>query len=182
MKALKRAKIMAVTLSTAFVSLGILMILFPQISANVVWIMIGTVLIISGIFKLIGYFTQDPYRLAFQFDFALGVLSITVGIVMIACINNALAFFSVIIGIVICTDNVFRLQTSIEAKRFGFVYWWVIFLFTILSGFTGIFLITFPFEGTKAVMIATVVTLTISGLQNLCSTLYLVRSVKKEID
>ncbi len=40
-------------------------------------------LIIYGVTKLSGYFAKDLFQLAFQFDLALGIVSIVLGIIII---------------------------------------------------------------------------------------------------
>lgn len=80
MKRLRRAKIAYGAISLAMLVLGVVLILYPDVSALVVCNIIGCVLAAFGIVKLVGYFSRDLYRLAFQFDLALGVSSLVMGI------------------------------------------------------------------------------------------------------
>lgn len=60
-------------------------VLFSPIKAiNVLCKIFGVVLILLGAVKILGYFTKDIFQLAFQFDFALGIISAILGIVLIS--------------------------------------------------------------------------------------------------
>ena len=63
---MKTAKIGYIVLSVALCVLGIILIAFPGFSASLFGILCGVVLIMFGCVKLVGYFSKDLYRLAFQ--------------------------------------------------------------------------------------------------------------------
>ena len=66
------AKIGYIVTSVLFCIVGILFIAKPEISTRMIGIGIGVATIVFGIVKLIGYFSKDLYRLAFQFDLEFG--------------------------------------------------------------------------------------------------------------
>ena len=67
--------------------------------------------------KIIGYFSRDFYCLAFQFDLAFGVLLAAVGVVIIIRRNVVVNLIFGIFGILILADALFKIQTSIDAKK-----------------------------------------------------------------
>ncbi|MDE6613166.1 MAG: DUF308 domain-containing protein, partial [Clostridia bacterium] len=71
---IKAAKIINVLTSVCLCVFGILIIAMPDISEKVIGVTIGILLILSGIFKLAGYFSKDLFRLAFQYDLQLGIV------------------------------------------------------------------------------------------------------------
>ena len=83
MDLIKKAKHAYITVSVIMVILGLVLVIWPEMSLSVLCYLIGAMLVIGGIVKLIGYFSKDLYRLAFQFDFAFGILSILLGLVFI---------------------------------------------------------------------------------------------------
>ena len=60
------------------------MILFPQMSAYTLCQMLGAILVLYGAIKMIGYFSRDLYRLAFQYDLAFGMLIMLIGLILLA--------------------------------------------------------------------------------------------------
>ena len=73
---MKIAKIGYIVVSVLFCIAGILFIALPEISTKIVGIEIGIAAIVFGIVKLIGYYSKDLYRLAFQFDLEFGILMV----------------------------------------------------------------------------------------------------------
>ena len=80
---MKTAKIGYIVLSVALCVLGIILIAFPGFSASLFGILCGVVLIMFGGVKLVGYFSKDLYRLAFQYDLVFGILMIALGVGML---------------------------------------------------------------------------------------------------
>ena len=53
------AKIGYIVVSAALLLLGLLIILLPDISMQIIGILLGTTMILFGCIKLIGYFSKD---------------------------------------------------------------------------------------------------------------------------
>lgn len=154
-KALWLAKSGYILISALLCILGIVLIIQPELSVSVVSRAFGILLIISGIVKLIGYFSGDPYQLAFQYDLAFGILLLALGIVLLVRKNITMNFISLMMGISILADALFKVQTAVDARRFGLSQWWLTLLFAILTGTIGIILIfrtsvqdLLPWQGT----------------------------------
>lgn len=180
MKWLQKAKWAYIIISSLMTALGVLLIVFPATSALTVCYAAGAISIVFGVIKLGGYFSEDMYRLAFQFDFALGIFALLAGVLLVLHPTNIVKLVPVILGVFIITDGAFKLQTSVDARRFGMRGWWGILLLAVLTCLSGLFLIINPFEGAQALMILLGVTLIIYGVQNLLVVLYTVKVVRME--
>ena len=101
-------------------------------------------LIVYGLIKILGYFSRDIYCLAFQFDLAFGVLLAAVGIIIIVRRNVVVNLIFGIFGLLILADALFKIQMSIDAKKFGLNLWWRILLVAILTGVLGFLLLLCP--------------------------------------
>lgn len=164
---IKKAKWAYIGVSAIMILLGLMLTLYPKISALAVCYIIGGVVTLFGIVKLIGYFSKDLYRLAFQFDFALGIFALIVGVLMLIHPKNIVKIMPVIIGVFVLMDGVFKLQTARDAYMFGMNRWWGIFLLAVLTCLAGLFLVMNPFEGAEAMMILLGITSILDGVQNL---------------
>ena len=69
---MKAAKIGYIILSVLYCVLGILLITMPELSITALGILLGIGMIVFGIVKIVGYFSKDLFRLAFQYDLAFG--------------------------------------------------------------------------------------------------------------
>lgn len=185
MEMIKKTKKAYICSSLVMMALGVLLLLFPEISALTVCYIVGAFVTLFGIVKLVGYFSKDLFRLAFQFDLALGIFSIVIGILILIHPTNIVNIVPVIIGLFVLIDGAFKMQTAIDAKKFGMNRWWCVVALAAATGFAGLFLIINPFEGAKALMILLGATLVVDGIQNLCVVAYTVKStpsVRQVID
>lgn len=179
MKFLKCVKISYIALSAIFIALGLCLIILPGISAVTISMVIGIACIIYGAIKLMGYFSKDQYHLTFQFDLALGIVTVIVGIVLLFHPEDILSFMPTVIGLFVLIDSVFKLQTAFDAKKFGMNYWWLILILSIISALFGIVLFLHPFNAVKFVMQVMGISLTVNGIQNLCTAAYTVKVAKR---
>ena len=82
-----------IALSILFIAAGICMLIWPSVFAYALCYIVGGICIAHGIMRIVGYFSGDLYRIAFQFDLALGIASILLGLVIVC---NATAFISLV--------------------------------------------------------------------------------------
>ena len=110
MRFIKRAKAAYISTCAAIAVIGLILILFPEISMLAVCYMLGIAAIVFGIVKITGYFSADPYGLAFQFDFAFGIIAILLGLVVIIHPGNIMALVPVIMGIYFMIDGIMKIR------------------------------------------------------------------------
>ena len=79
----------------------------------------------------------------------------------------------------VLVDGVFKLQTAVDAKRFGLSNWWLILLGSLICAVLGLLLIVDPFGGSNALMIFVGISLLTDGLQNLFNVFYTVKILKQ---
>lgn len=178
MDLVKKVKRAYICVSVAMGALGILMILMPGISARLLCVIVGIMLLVFGGVKLIGFFSRDPFRLAFQFDLGLGLLTISAGLIMVLLPEDMSYVLPVLIGAGAVIDGAFKFQTAFDARSFGLPYWWWILILACLTAAAGVLLIIDPFAGRTALMLMAGAALLAGGVQNLFVVLYTVRAYK----
>ena len=137
MKYLKRIKTAYICAGVLFSIMGLILIIFPQISMRAICCIIGVFAIMLGTIKICAYFSDDRYNIAFQFDLALGILAIIIGIIFIAKTSWVLSFFSTITGIIITASSLFSVQASIDSKKFGLKAWGALLAVSVISMASG---------------------------------------------
>ncbi len=120
------AKIVNMAMSACFFIFGIVVLTVPSIAESTIIGTTGILLILLGVFKLVGYFSKDLFRLAFQYDLQLGVILVLLGIVAVMGTDRAIEFICMIFGISIFVDGLFKISIALDAKKFGIRYWFVI--------------------------------------------------------
>lgn len=179
-KAMKTAKIGYIIMSAAICILGVLMIALPDVFVPVTAKACGVTLILFGTVKLIGYFSRDLFRLAFQYDLASGILLMLLGILMIVRPGPAMTFFSIALGIYILGDGLLKIQIALDAKAFGIRQWWLILLAAVLTGIIGFLLILKPSESVEVLMMLVGLSLLAEGILNLITVLAAVRIIRHQ--
>lgn len=177
---MRAAKYGGIAVSVLVCALGVFMMARPETSALAMSVACGVLFILLGIMKLVGYFSKDLYRLAFQYDLAFGILMITVGAAMFVHPRELMGFICIVLGVCILADGLFRVQTALNAKHFGLPLWWLILAWAIVTGALGFVLLLRPAIGSRALMILAGAALTADGLLTIDTIVTAVKIVKNQ--
>lgn len=175
------AKISYAVISVLFCVLGIILIINPAVSAVWIGTAIGVGMIIFGIIKLIGFFSRDLFRLAFQYDLAFGVLLIVLGVITLTHPNAAMNLLCVMLGIPVLADGLFKIQISLDSKKFGIPTWWLMLVLSLLTCVIGLILTFCPSAGTKALIVLIGISLLMDGILNLSVAICTVKVVNNQM-
>ena len=170
------AKTGYIVMSAVFCAAGVLFIVLPEQAA----VAAGRMLIVFGAVKLVGYFSRDLFRLAFQYDLEFGILLIALGVISLLRTSGVLDFICVAMGVAILTDGLFKIQISIDARRFGIAAWWVVLLLAVAAGAVGMVLIFRPWESVMLLTVLLGAALLAEGVLNLCVAVSTVKIVKNQ--
>ncbi len=178
---MKAAKIGYIILSVLYCVLGILLITMPELSITALGILLGIGMIVFGIVKIVGYFSKDLFRLAFQYDLAFGGLLIALGIIVLVHPEHLLSFFCIVMGIAVLCDGLFKIQIAIDSKPFGIRTWWVILAFAIITVAAGILLIIRPAQAARVLMVFLGISMLADGILNLIVALFTVKIIDHQL-
>ena len=178
-RAIKRFDIV---ISILLCAIGLWMAFMPDLTLRTIGVIIGIVLGVTGVVKLIGYLSRDLYQLAFQFDLAFGILLMALSAAMFLHPEHVISSLCIILGITILTDGLLKIQTSIDARRFGLETWWLILLAAIPAGAAGMVLMLRPSRSAQMLTILMGVALLAEGILSLCVALGAIKGVKKPSD
>ena len=181
MKQLKIAKNGYILMSVLFMILGACLIIWPDCSMAVFCTAVGIMLIVYGLIKILGYFSRDIYCLAFQFDLAFGILLMAVGVILIARKNFAVDLIFSVFGILILADALFKIQMSVDAKRFGLALWWQILLIALVTGVIGVLVFIRPFEAAAMMMVLVGFSILLEGILNLWVGILTIKIIKSRL-
>ena len=164
----KRFKTGAIAVSCLILIMGLVMIIWPGISASIIYYILGAVFIASGIYRIVRYFNSDLLGLFFRFDLAGGIFSILAGFLMVCHPAGAEFLLPFVTGLYLITSSVFDIQTAVEMKRCLIPNWWVCLTAGIISTLFAFLLFLDPFTGNSVIMIFAGVSLVIGGIESLC--------------
>jgi len=178
---MKIAKAGYIALSLVFCALGVATAIIPEEALTVFGRTCGIVMMIFGCVKLVGYFSKDLYRLAFQFDLQFGLLLIPLGLIVTLKPENVISFLTIALGVIILTDGLFKIRIALDARRFGIRYWWVLFALSIVAGAIGPVLLFRPSESAKALLVLLGISFIADGLLNLFVSTSMVKIIDHQL-
>ena len=167
MEKLKKIKRIYSGFAVCLIILGAALLFRPNMAADVFCRICGVLLLLFGIVKLFGYFSRDLLQLAFQFDFAMGIISSLIGLAMLFWSTHIMEMFTIVIGLFMLADALLRIQTALDAKKIGVEKWWVILIVALITAVIGAMLFLRPYQGTKAIVMLIGLNLIIDGILNL---------------
>ena len=127
------AKLGYAVMSAVCCVIGVLLIRNPG-GAAALGRALGAALTAFGGVKLVGYFSRDLFRLAFQYDLEFGILLIALGTAVLLKPEESLDFFLTALGTAALADGLFKIRIARDARRFGIESWWMILLLAGAAG------------------------------------------------
>jgi uncharacterized membrane protein HdeD (DUF308 family) len=178
---MKRIKALYITISILSLLVGIALVIWPGASVITICYVVGSAAILVGVVRLAGYFSKDSYNLNFQFDFAMGLVFLILGTVLIFHPGDTVAVLHFSVGILVLVDSVFKLQTALDAKHFGLKKWWVMLLCALLCAGLGLVLVILPFRTAEILVRVTGAALAVNSGENILTAGYTVKSKKRVV-
>ena len=114
MKNLKWASIIK---SLIYIAAGLLLLFFPGQAADLACYVIGIALIIFGVVNVISYFMLDLKDSLFRNDFAMGIVWILIGFMVIHEKEAVQKIVPFMLAIVIFASGISKLQDALDIKR-----------------------------------------------------------------
>lgn len=161
-------------------AVGILLMLHPNFSVQLLGKLMGIGLLIFGVIKIVGYLSKDLFRLAFQYDLEFGILLIALGAILLLHPIDVMNFLFIAVGIAIVSDALFKVRISHDARQFGIRQWWMILTLAIAAGVIGLVLILRPGNSMVVLTVLLGVSLCAEGLLNICVALSTVKIVNNQ--
>ena len=164
---LKRLKTNIVISAILCVVLGIVLVVWPDLSMQIVCIAIGAVLLIGGGVRLAVYFTNKDGSMYAQMSLITGIVLAVVGIWILMKPDKVLAIIPIIVGIVIVLHGINDLQQAVSLCKDKYDKWWIALILGLLTIGFGVLLICRPFEALDTVVMLIGLFLIYDGLSDI---------------
>ena len=136
---LKKSAWSAAIESLVIMIIGILFVVWPDITVLVIANVLGAIFIVSGIYKIINYFIVKGQEDFFNNDLLSGVLALLVGIAAIVVGEDIANIFRIIIGIWMVYESLARINTAIKLHSAGINVWKYILIIALVMLVLGVF-------------------------------------------
>jgi len=138
-------KLMNISLITSiiFILIGLVLLFYTKISLEIIAYIIAGILILNGIFNITDDYKQ--FKIFYFFDgFTSGLLSIILGIIIIANQNYIALLIPLAIGLWFILSSTFKLRMALALKDANSSNWLTTYILALLTIIVGLCLIFNP--------------------------------------
>lgn len=153
--------------------LGLLFILTPQTSANVICYVAGILLIASGIIAVISYLASG--RLFGSYALVFGIVLLVCGVFCLLRPEVIQGLLTVIFGVFLIIDGMVTLQDGIDCARAKLGGWWVLAALAVITIALGCVVLFGKFD---SVMLLAGISLLIDGVFDILATLFFSKRIR----
>lgn len=176
---IKNMKISFIMAAILYIALGIVLVIWPDITGNAVCFAFGLVLLVYGAVTIISFFIHDSRLGAFRFELVLGVVAAAIGILFLLRPDIVLSILPVVLGIYIIVDALLNLRRCAELNRMGYDRWWIILILSLISVVFGALILLRPRFITDALFMVMGIVLIYNGASDLWGLFKLNRITKE---
>lgn len=177
---LKNMKISFFLAAILYIVLGLVLLIWPDITGNLVCFAFGLVLLIYGVITIISFFVHDSRQGSFRLELFLGIVAAGVGLVFLIRPDIVLSILPVVLGIYIVIDALLNLKRAIDLNRMGYPRWWVVLVLSLVSAVFGVLILCRPLFLADVIFMVIGAVLVYSGISDLWG-LFKVGRVTKEL-
>lgn len=168
----------AIAVSCCMLALGILMVLWPDISALTICIILGIFCIAAGVYAMVRYIKLGVAGLFFRSDLSFGICSILLGVLLLLHPYGAMIFLPIAAGFFMIIGSVLDIQVSIEMRRLHFGNWCIMLILGIINIIFAFLLLMNPFQGASVLVIFVGISLVVDSMQNFYSIYCISKAIK----
>lgn len=170
----RSAKSIHLTASLLMLGAGLMLCLAEDLDNNVARWVFAACCIFIGSADVFGYYSNDLFRLAFQFAFTFGTFSILFGGMLLFAPERMQEVLPWFVGMYVILDGLQKVQISQECRKFGVRKWPFILGTSLLVVVLGVLSILHPGEF-PAQNLWMGIAVSANGAENFWTTMYTVR-------
>lgn len=159
--------------------LGVLLIIWPNQSKNVIFTILGCALCIWGIIKIIMYFREDVQTGLLSQSFSIGAGLLVVGIVVIIFSGKISGMMAIIFACMLLFGAIYKIQMSFDLKKLKSDNWFIPLFGSLISLVLAVLVFVNLFNAEKVLIIFIGVALIIEAILNMMSVIFLNRKLNK---
>lgn len=149
---LKKLKANDLLSSLILAVIGMVLLIWPGTSTQVVCMVLGGVLLAYGIIQMVLYLVAKEKTLYLQGMLVLGIILSVIGAWILIKPEMIIAAIPVIMGIMIAMHGVHNIVQGIQLKGMDYEKWWIAFVLGIITVSLGGVLIYNPFRVVNTVV------------------------------
>ena len=167
-----------IVISVLYILVGVIMLVWPKITMDMVGIVLGVALLAYGVARVIIYFTKSHMEGIVHMDLTTGVVFGSLGGFMLLHRDFVTSVIPFAVAIVLMIGAISKLEYSLDMKRLGANNYKIFLIFSIIIFALGVILIINPFEGNTLIWFIGGCVI-VEGLMNCIIILFFSRLLRK---
>jgi uncharacterized membrane protein HdeD (DUF308 family) len=166
-KILKSTKVSIAVIAILSLGLGIVLLLYPQITISAICYAFGGVLIACAAFHVFFYFRNKKENRFVTFNLVIAILTGVLGIWIITTPSLITRIVPIIFGIVLVIYGMVHVKLAFELKEKYYSYWWVALILVAINFLLASLLFLDPFQASSTLILAIGISLIYNGISSL---------------
>lgn len=178
-KKLKAIKMEIIIVSVALFVLGLLLVIFPTASQEIISKGIGVALCVWGVLRLINYFRIAGSEILGSYGLVQGVTLLAFGMFFVIKPEAIAVFLGTALAIIIIVDGILKLQYAVDFYHLESDKWWIELVGAVIMVVIGVVALFNPFSTSSALIVFIGIALMIEGIWDFVSLMRIVSITKK---
>ena len=142
---LKRIKTNVIVSALICAGLGVILVVWPGLSVQVVCMAIGGVLVLNGLSRLLNFILNRDGSIFSQMNLVMGIIITVIGGWILLQPGTIIAMIPILVGIIIVIHGINNLQQAVSLCQNRYDKWWIALLLGIVTIGFGVLLVFNPF-------------------------------------
>jgi len=168
-KRVKNVKLEIILLNVAVLLVGVIMVAFPDASAEIICRVLGIMLCAAGVYLMVSYFVRSKLVVLGSFALVQGVVLAGLGAYILIKPQFLVAIITVVLAIVLIAGGAMKLQYAMDFLRLKLSGWWFELIGAVCMIVLGVVAIANPFAAAATLMIYLGVCLIVDAIWDLVS-------------
>lgn len=178
MEQIKGMKWQSMITAALFVILGIVLIIYPETTAETICYVVGIAGVVIGIFTILTYLFRDVEKNYFRNDFVVGMVEVILGAFVLYKAALIIELIPCVLGMLVVFSGIGKLQNYIDLRQMKSQKGLPFLITAIVNMIFGILLVVNPFGGAALLYVLLGVGLLLSGITDTFATLYMAKKIK----
>lgn len=149
---LKSLQLSVILAAVLYIALGLVLLLWPDLSSTVLCYAFGAVLLLYGVFTLFTLFRSGGTSVAFRLEQVVAAVAAALGLVFLLWPHMILSFLPVVFGVYLVVDSIPAIKRAWEMRRYHYERWAVALALALLGAGLGLFIVFQPWFTAKVLL------------------------------
>lgn len=128
-----------------YIILGLVLLLYPEMSLKFVCNILGIFILLFGLFKIFSFFKNKADGFPYRFELIMGIIFSVIGGFLLLRPQVVVSIFPVVMGTYIIFDSFFNFRQAFSLKEEGYENWWGMLVLALVMIILGAVMLFNPF-------------------------------------